>query len=229
MAAWASRAGLAALLLTPAMPALAEDFDTRGACWDGDLAMCELGLLEHAGDVRWLATASWAYSTSDQQERAREVSALLTRALNKLGYSFGAVQRFAREDFAAGNYRQAAMAYGVLLDFEEETALIIEINQTSGNPRGVDEATQEAIDGAVAALRREAYEGRGLAQIMVGDADAGLADLQMALEFGRLRETRRMIENLGIDYVPPERFGISEIDADLERVLREIADAQDAD
>lgn len=118
------------------------------------------------------------------------------------------------------------MAYGVLLDFEEEAALIIEINQTGGDPRGVDSATQEAIDNAIAALRRESYEGRGLAHIMLGDADAGLADLHSALDYGRLRETRRLIESLGIDYEPQERFGISEIDAELERVLREIADAQ---
>lgn len=99
------RVGLVALLVTPAIPALSDDYDARVACWDGDLGVCELGLTARPGDIRWLAIANRAYATSDRQERAREVSDQFSRALNKLGYSYGAVHRFAREDFAAGNYR----------------------------------------------------------------------------------------------------------------------------
>lgn len=209
-----------------AAPARAEDYDPRFACWEGDLSACEQGLQENPGDLRWLAMASWAYSTSDQSDRAREVGAQLTRALNKLAFSYGSVQRIARLDLEAGDYLTAARAYSVLLDFEAEAALLTEINQTGGNPRAPDAVTQQAIEETVRALRREAYEGRGLCLIMLGDVDQGLDDLRTALDYGRLRETQRLIESLGIDYVPPERFGIAEIDAELERVLREIAAAQ---
>lgn len=229
MAGRGLRASLMVLMLAPTPSAVADDFDPRVACWSGDLLVCELGLMEHPGDIRWLAVANWAYINSDQQDRARDVSDQFSRAINKIGYSLGALQRVAREDLAAGAYRQAALAYEVLLDFEEEAILLNEINHTGGNPQVGDDATQEAIDAAIRSLRHESYEGRGLALIMLGDADAGLADLRSALEYGRLRETRRMIESLGIDYEPQDRFGIAAIDAELERVLREIADAQAAD
>lgn len=216
-------AALIAILLFAAAGPAAGDDGGRQACWNGDLPTCEAGLAANPDDFGWLAVAAWAFDNAGDLERVSVLRPEVSRRLYDIALVHAAVDRYARQEMEAGRYVAAIPAFTFLADYGDEMAFVTHFNQTGGSPYPPDEGVRQAMATVADGVRRDALEGRGLARILSGDADAGIADLRAALELGRLRDTLRVIRDREIPYDSPNPFTIAEMDAQLEQALRDLA------
>lgn len=215
-------AALPALLLTAPVTA-SDDDPARVACWQGDLAACEAGVAANSGDFAWLAQAVSAYRNAGDLDRAAELGRELTTATGRVLRLHDAARQLAQQELADGDPLLAVAAYTFLAGEGDSVATITHLNQTGGSPFPPDDFVREAMAQAEGELLQEAMEGRGLAWILAGNADAGLADLRAALEHGRLGAVLRVLRERGIDYQGENRFTVAAIDAELEALLRGLA------
>lgn len=219
-----SAAALPVLLLTAATAAAADE--SRIACWEGDLAACEAGVAANPDDLYWLAQATWAYDNAGDVEHADPLRGALSREVREIAVVREALERLAQQELTEGSPQLAIDAFTVLADYGDQIAVIAHINQTGGSPYPPDGLTRQVMEDVAGQVRGDALEGRGIAYLLAGDADAAIADLRAALEYGGLRETLRFLRDRGIDYQGENRFTIVAIDDELEALLRGLATPQ---